>query len=251
VLLNFRVPVEAIARLAPAGTEPDLHEGEAYISVVGFRFQRVRVFGIPVPGHTRFDEINLRYYVKRVVDGKVRRGVVFVREIAPRRAIAIVANRLYNEKYLTRPMRQVIEMAGAELQLGDRIEYGWGSEGGGPFGRRRERAWNRIGARVATRPELPAAGSLEEFITEHYWGYVRGRDGWTREYRVTHPMWRVARGDEVVWECDVAGTYDSPLGQYLNMAPANVLVADGSGVEVFRGRRVEGNGRLVVRSVGG
>ncbi len=52
-----------------------------------------------MPGHTRFDEINLRYYVKRTVGDEVRRGVVFVREIVPRRAVAIVANRLYNENY--------------------------------------------------------------------------------------------------------------------------------------------------------
>lgn len=232
VLLNFRVPVEVVARLAPAGTEPDLHAGDAYISVVGFRFQSVRIFGMPVPGHTRFDEINLRYYVKRVVDGEVRRGVVFVREIVPRRAVAIVANRLYNEKYVTRPMRSCLTMAGSALQTGDTVEYGWGSGGG-----RKKCSWNRVGARVATRPELPEAGSLEEFIVEHYWGYVRARDGTTREYRVVHPTWRVARADEVIWECDAVRTYDSPLDRYLE-TPVNAVIADGSAVGVFRGRRV-------------
>jgi hypothetical protein len=238
VLLNFRVPVEAVAGLAPVGTEPDLHAGEAYISVVGFRFQKVRILGMPVPGHTRFDEINLRYYVKRVVDGEVRRGVVFVREIVPRRAVAIVANRLYNENYVTRRMRSVVAMRGHDLQEGDRMEYGWGSRGG-RLGRRAKQTWNRVGARVTARPELPAAGSLEEFIVEHYWGYVPGRDGRTREYRVAHSTWRVARADEVVWECAVPETYDSPFGEYLKVAPVNALVADGSAVQVFGGRRVD------------
>jgi hypothetical protein len=177
--------------------------------------------------------------VKREVGGEVRRGVVFVREIVPRRAVAIVANRLYNENYVTRRMQNVIEMKGNELQIGDRVEYGWRSGEVDAMGRRGKRMWNRVGARVANRPELPAAGSLEEFIVEHYWGYVRGRDGGTREYHVAHPTWRVARADKVVWECDVAGTYDSPLGKYLKVAPVNAVVADGSAVHVFRGRRAE------------
>ena len=127
LLLNFAVPAEVIAGLAPPGTEPDLHEGQAYISVVGFQFQSVRLFGLPIPGHTHFNEINLRYYVKRIVGDEVRRGVVFVREIVPRRAVAIVANRLYNENYVTRPMRSVITMTGAELHPGDTVEYAWQS----------------------------------------------------------------------------------------------------------------------------
>jgi uncharacterized protein YqjF (DUF2071 family) len=241
VLLNFRVPVEAIAELAPVGTEPDLHEGEAYISIVGFRFQSVRILGVAVPAHTRFDEINLRYYVKRTVGDEVRRGVVFVREIVPRGAVAMLANRLYNENYVTRPMRNRVTMAGSALQVGDTVEYGWRS-GGGRLIRRSERIWNRVGARVATAPEIPSAGSLEDFIVEHYWGYVRGRDGVTREYRVEHPTWRVARADDVLWECDLAGTYDTPLADFLKVAPASALVADGSEVRVYRGRRIGSDG---------
>ena len=81
--------------------------------------------GVPIFGHTRFDEINLRYYVKRTVSDEIRRGVVFIREIVPRRAVAIVANRLYNENYVTRPMRSEIKMSGVDLQQGDMLEYAW------------------------------------------------------------------------------------------------------------------------------
>ena len=106
LLLNFAVPADLIAHVAPLGTEPDLHDGQAYISVVGFHFHNVRILGVPIPGHTRFDEINLRYYVKRIVDNDTRRGVVFVREIVPRRAVTFIANRLYYENYITPPNAQ-------------------------------------------------------------------------------------------------------------------------------------------------
>jgi hypothetical protein len=159
--------------------------------------------------------------------------VVFVREIVPRRAVAIVANWLYNENYVTWPMWRRMTMAGRELQVGDTIEYGWSTWHG-----RSMRTSNRVRARVATQPTIPARGTLEEFIVEHYWGYGSGRDGRTLEYRVAHPTWRVARADEVVWECAVAQTYDSPLGEYLKVAPASALVADGSAVQVFQGRKI-------------
>ncbi len=236
LLLNFAVPPDVVATLAPPGTKPDLHDGQAFISIVGFRFQRVRVFDVPIPGHTRFDEINLRYYVKRVVGDELRRGVVFVREIVPRRAVAIVANRLYHENYVTRTMRSAISLAGSQLSTSDTLEYSWKV----PLNRlgRKSYRWNRLAARVAAPLELPGTGSLDEFIVEHYWGYVRGRDGRTREYRVAHPSWRIAPADDVIWDCDLPATCNTPLANYLAVPPTSALVADGSAVQVFRGRCV-------------
>lgn len=242
LLLNFAVPPEAIAPLVPPGTEPDLYAGQAYISIVGFRFHAARLFGIPFPGHTSFPEINLRYYVRRTVGNETRRGVMFVREIVPRRAVALAANWIYNENYITRRMRSELEMAGATLTTGDTTEYAWHSHarnspprsGEGPGEGRR---WNRIAARVAAPLKLPPPGSLEEFLVEHYWGYARGRDGTTREYRVIHDPWMVAPADNITWDCDVAPTYDTPLAEYLAGPPANALIAAGSPVKLYRGRR--------------
>jgi uncharacterized protein len=243
LLLNFAVPADAIAALAPPGTEPDLHEGQALISVVGFRFHAVRLLGLAVPGHTRFPEINLRYYVRRTEGNETRRGVVFVREIVPRRAVAVTANLLYHEKYITRPMRMQIRMAGDELDVGDTLEYAWRARSRWPLTRRSQElhtndAYDRLAARVASPFALPRSGSLEEFVVEHYWGYARGRDGRTREYKVFHPTWQVATADDIKWQCEVAATYDWPLGEYLTVPPVSGLIARGSAIRVFRGRRL-------------
>jgi uncharacterized protein YqjF (DUF2071 family) len=248
LLLNFRVPAELLSEFAPPGTEPDLFDGQAYLSIVGFRFHGTRLFGLPIPGHTRFTEINLRYYVRRHVDGRPRRGVVFVKEIAPRRAVGVAANWLYNENYVTRPMRARIEIADTRLSPGDTIEYAWQTKniplpfreglGEGPAHRVKGARWNRLAARISAPLALPMQGSFEEFIIDNYWGYVRGRDGYTREYRVLHDPWRVAPADEVQWNCDLAATYDAPFADYLAATPASALVADGSSIELFRGRRV-------------
>ena len=248
LLLNFRVPAALLFEYAPPGTEPDLFDGHAYLSIVGFRFHGTRLFGLPIPGHTRFSEINLRYYVRREVDGQARRGVVFVKEIAPRRAIGVAANWLYNENYITRPMRASIQIADTRLSPGDTLEYAWQTkttplpfgkgQGEGSVPRVHTARWNHLAARVTGPLQHPSAGSFEEFIVDNYWGYVRGRDGRTREYRVLHDPWRVAPVDNVQWDCDVARTYDPPFGEYLAAAPVSAFVADGSPIELFRGRRV-------------
>jgi uncharacterized protein YqjF (DUF2071 family) len=248
VLLNFPIPTEIIKRLAPPGTEPDVHNGQSYISVVGFRFENVRLFGIPFPGHTSFPEINLRYYVRRTVGAEVRRGVVFAREIVPRRAVSIVANRLYNESYVTRPMRSEIQIAGAELSPKDSVAYAWKNpsqktiplpfreglgEGSPALAPRCH--WNHLSAQVAAPLAIPTPGSLEEFIVEHYWGYTHGRDGRTREYQVAHVPWRTAPAANITWDCDIAATYNSPLAEFLTAPPTSAIIADGSPIQVFRG----------------
>jgi uncharacterized protein YqjF (DUF2071 family) len=231
LLLNFAVPSDLISSLAPPGTEPDLFDEQAYISVVGFRFRDTRIRGWALPGHRDFLEINLRYYVRRYVgDDEIRRGVVFASEIVPRRLVAIVANRVYHEKYVCRPMRSELCIAGPDLAIGDRISYHWQSRV------KQERRWNGLTARVGSIPQLPPPGSLQEFIVEHYWGYATGRDGRTREYRVAHPPWRVAAADEVLWDCDATTNYSMPLAKYLAGPPASAVIAEGSAVEVYPGR---------------
>ena len=101
--------------------------------MVGFRFLDTRVLGIPIPGHRDFDEVNLRFYVRRRgEDGEWRRAVVFVRELVPRRAIATVARWFYNEPYTAVPMRHEFEMEAAA---------GWRS----PGVRRTHGAWQGVG----------------------------------------------------------------------------------------------------------
>jgi uncharacterized protein YqjF (DUF2071 family) len=242
LLLNFPVPLETIARIAPPGTEPDAHDGKSYVSIVGFRFIGARLFGLPLPWHTNFAEINLRYYVRRTVGSERRRGVVFAREVVPRRAVAATANWLYNENYVARPMRSQTHLAGAALAPNDTLEYAWQSHRrrplGDPLKTGAQRRWNRLAARVAAPLEFPRHGSAEEFFVEHYWGYVRARDGSTREYRVTHEPWRVAPADHVIWDCDVAANYDMPLAAFLSASPVSALVAAGSPIKLYRGRRL-------------
>jgi hypothetical protein len=228
VMLNYEVDPDVLNGLVPAGTELDLWQERCLVSVVGFRFLETRVLGLPIPWHRDFSEVNLRFYVRRSDGGVTKRGVVFVREIVPRRAIAWVANVLYDERYLAMPMR-FRELA---QEQGRRIEYAWRWRG----------RTHRLAVRVATadgEPELPASGSEEEFITEHYWGYVAQRDGSTLEYQVEHPRWRVWPAREGRLDADVEALYGQGFASYLAQPPTSAFVAEGSEVRVRRGVRLD------------
>src|ERR1700722_15876019 len=85
LMLNYEVNPGILQKYVPAGTELDSFQGKTYVSVVGFRFCRTRLLGaIPIPFHTEFEEINLRFYVRRSVGSETRRGVVFIGEIVPK-----------------------------------------------------------------------------------------------------------------------------------------------------------------------
>ena len=90
-MVNYVVDPWLVTPLVPAETEVDFENGETFLSVVGFLFLDTRLLGLPIPLHRDFEEVNLRFYVRRKSADTWRRGVVFIRELVPRRAIALVA----------------------------------------------------------------------------------------------------------------------------------------------------------------
>src|SRR2546427_3394097 len=122
-MLNYEIDPTVLVPFVPAGTELDLWNGKTLVSVVGFLFVKTRLFGIPIPFHRHFEEVNLRTYVRRKAEVGWGRGVVFIKEIVPRAAIALIARRLYNEPYIALPMAHRIEMETAgSVKL---AEYSW------------------------------------------------------------------------------------------------------------------------------
>jgi hypothetical protein len=223
-MLNYEVEPSLLSPFIPSGTEIDRWDDKTFVSLVGFRFLNTKVCGIPVPFHRTFEEVNLRFYVRRTVGDEVRRGVVFIKEIVPRWAIAAVARSIYNERYIALPMNHQVNLS----ESGAFVEYGWRSSVG----------WSRINIRAEESPELPAEGSQEQFITEHFWGYAAQKDGATVEYRVAHPRWRVWDACDAKFEGDVTELYGPKLAAILAGTPSSAFLAEGSKVTVFRGQKI-------------
>lgn len=224
-MLNYEADPAVLAPFVPAGTEIDRWNGTVLISVVGFQFLDTRVWGIPIPFHRNFEEVNLRFYVRHKAKDGWRRGVVFIKEIVPRAGIALVARKLYNEPYLALPMAHRIEAAGGVIKS---VAYAWRFNG--------RPNTVEVTPRPAAQPLR--AGSEAEFITEHYWGYNAQRDGTTLEYQVEHPRWRVYDVVEARLDCDVAGLYGRQFSDSLAGQPTSAFLAEGSAVTVYQGRRL-------------
>ena len=225
ILLNYRVAPETLQPYLPAHTELDTWNDTCYASVVGFMFMDTRLKGLKIPFHVNFEEINLRFYVKRhdPATDEWRRGVVFVREIVPKPAIAWVANTIYRENYRAHRMWHNWQERDGQLE----VEYAWTQSG----------RWHSFGVRAGSAPVELKAGSEVEFITEHYWGYARRDARRTVEYRVAHPRWRVHPVE--AWHCgvDFGAAYGPAFASLSGAEPLSVFLAEGSEVEVL-GRSV-------------
>jgi hypothetical protein len=221
-MLNYLVDPAVLRPLVPKGTELDAWQGRTYASVVGFLFLRTRVLGFPVPFHSNFEEVNLRFYVRRQSDDGSRRGVVFVKEIVPRRAIAAIARWVYGERYVALPMGHRLDQG-----TGD-VAYSW----------RRSGRWEGLSARTAGPLRPLVTGSEEEFITEHYWGYAAQRNGGTVEYAVDHPRWSVRDVGEARLDADVSSLYGPAFAASLGVEPRSAFLAEGSRIVVRRGVRI-------------
>jgi hypothetical protein len=223
IMLNYEVDPAILQKYVPTGTELDFFSGKTYVSLVGFRFCRTKLLGaLPIPFHAEFEEINLRFYVRRSEAGETRRGVVFIAEIVPKLAIALAARWFYGENYVCRPMAHRVHVDESKIEL----EYAGGMES--------QRC--KLQALAGGTPSLPQEGSLEQFITEHYWGYSRQSDSSTVEYHVSHAPWKVWKATHAEFSGDPSDLYGDELSQVLTKAPASAFIADGSPVEVLWGR---------------
>jgi uncharacterized protein YqjF (DUF2071 family) len=223
VVLNYRCPPALLEPLVPRGTELDAWNGETLVSLVGFLFTDTRVRGFAIPFHRTFEEVNLRFYVRRTTSsGEVRRAVVFIRELVPRRAIAAVARWIYNEPYIAVPMAHRVSLT---AEHGGSVSYSW------------RYLCDRFAVNVEvsgpSRPLVP--GSEAEFVTEHFWGYTRQRDGGTLEYKVEHPTWDVWESSAPIFTGPAASLYGATFGGILSAPPRSTLVASGSEVVVYSG----------------
>ena len=225
VMLSYEVDPAILQPYVPSGTILDSSQGKTYVSLVGFRFCRTKMFGVfAIPFHSNFLEVNLHFYVRRRHKNEDRRGVVFISEVVPRRAIATTARLFYGENYTCHPMKHRTETEGPIQSA----EYQWRVAG----------MWCKLFAKGTGIPSLAVDGSLEQFITEHYWGYSRQRNGTSLEYQVTHPSWPVWTATEASFDGDASALYGSEFGAILQRRPDCTFITDGSAVTVHKGKRI-------------
>ena len=220
VMANYEVAPELLIDRVPRGTSLDFHDGKCFVSLVAFMFLDTRVLGFPVPFHINFEEVNLRFYVVRDLPEEMRRGVVFVKEIVPRYAIATVARVFYGEPYEAWRM--------SHEKTGNNLNYAW---------------WkgddiNQIKIEIGENTGVPEESSDGEFIIEHYWGYTKRGESRTDEYKVEHPKWELFSVDDYKIKVDFGELYGEEFAFLSGEKPYSIFMAKGSEISVYKGARL-------------
>jgi len=222
LMINFEASAPLLQPYLPRHTELDTWNNTHYISLVGFLFQDTRLRGISFPLHRTFEEVNLRFYVRYKDGATWKRGVVFIKELVPKRMITFIANTIYKENYATLPMRHHWHEPDAHTL---QVSYEW----------KIAAQWNylRATAAKATQPIVP--GSEAEFITEHYWGCTQAGPA---EYQVTHPQWNLHTVNDYAYHCNTLRLYGPGFVEVLQQQPLSALLAEGSPIAVMPKKRL-------------
>ena len=223
--INYEIDPKILEKYVPKGTELDFYKGKCYVSVVGFLFEDVKMLGMKIPFHVNFEEVNLRFYVKRYENRSWRRGVVFIQEIVPKFALSFVANLLYSEHYKTLPMKHTI----IEYSNFHEFEVFW----------KIKNEWNSIFLKAENTPIPIPLDSEAEFITEHYYGYTKVNENKTFEYEVKHQIWQQLKIVDSNFKIDFTANYGKDFEFLKGEIPTSVIFALGSEVSIENKRTIE------------
>jgi len=166
LFLHWALPPAVVRARVPAGLELDLHEGQAWVTVIPFRIEDSLPVGVPRALAMRFLETNLRTYV-RGPDGEAG---IFFWSLEASSLLAVLGARLaYGLPYF--PARMSLDRTENRLAYTARR---WGS------GARLAAIW-AVGAPSGSA----APGTRDHFLVERYALYAARRGGLHRA-RVRH-----------------------------------------------------------------
>jgi uncharacterized protein len=197
-LLFAHWPIEesAIRDLVPRDLEIERFDGAAWLGVVPFRMT-IRPRGLPGLLKSRFNEVNVRTYVRH----RGRSGVWFFSLDATHRLTVWGARRFFHLPYHLAAM--------SSTTTGGGILY---------YSRRKSSSSVRLDWRyrpVKHEAHIPAKGSLEEWLTERYCLFSTNRSGDVFCGEIHHPPWLLQGAEAEIR----TNTMAQPLGLTLPETP--------------------------------
>jgi uncharacterized protein YqjF (DUF2071 family) len=226
LLFSYPAPAELLRPYLPAGTALDLFEREAFVSLVAFCFQPVRLGALPICWFPSFPELNLRFYVRRCTPQGTLRGIVFIRELAPSRLAVFLGNLLYHEHYRWAAMSYATQAPSPIAPV--RWRYSWRLRGDIGF----------MEADVASEARYPKEGTLEEFLTHRFWAFTRSREGRSYSFWVEHAPWTVSSVGQPALHANIEQLYGKGFARILQQKPCHALASEGSLVAVSSSTRM-------------
>lgn len=217
LVATFETDKTLLKKFLPAKTELSEWKGKYFMSLVGFIFSNPRLLSIPSPFYRKFEEVNLRFYVRHKEKTKWKNGVVFIKEIATSPLIGLVAKWLYHENFISLPLKHNFNTTNTEKG----IEYSW----------KLGNNWNYIKSQTSLSRSL-SNNTIEAFIADHYWAYTKAGDHKTFEFEIEHPPWNIYPSTSFKMNLDAEKIYGSEFAEYFQQDPLTVFLMDGSTTKV-------------------
>lgn len=217
---NYIIDSSILNKYLPKGTILESHNDKYFISLVAFRYCKTRLFNVPIPYHQMFEEINLRFYVKReIAPGKWRSEVAFTKLYFPKRMLTFVAKTIYKENYETAKLKHLWQDNGKDLLTA----YGL-----------KKNQWHNIEIRSSINTQSVEVNSDEHFFSKHFWGTSRVNSNSATVYKIEHPEWNTHKVLEYNISFDFEKVFGSDFKQLNLIEPDSVHLFDGSEVIVNR-----------------
>lgn len=196
-LLFMHWPIEAghLRPFIPPALEIETFEGNAWLGVVPFTMSGTRArFTPPVPGLSRFPELNVRTYVRPAGGPEQNRpGVWFFSLDVTRRAAVEAARTIYHLPYFRATMSagsmagsggRMVTYSHQRIDSNTRVVFGSPCKVQACFAGR----YRPVGPVRQAAPE-----SLESFLTDRYrlyaWAGRRSGEGQLYSAEIHHPPW--------------------------------------------------------------
>jgi uncharacterized protein len=218
LVATFEADKSLLQKYIPYKTELNDWNGKYYMSLLGFIFSRPVIAGIPSPFYRRFEEINLRLYVRCKNGNAWKNGVVFIKEIAPSPIIGLVAKWLYRENFICLPVKHCFTNTDTDRKT----EYHWHSG----------REWNYLKLITTINPVEPGKSSLESFTRDHYYAYTKQSENKTREFEIEHRHWDIYPAISFDMKLDAANIYGKEFADYFQEPPCKSFLMNGSQTKV-------------------
>ena len=215
---NYIVDPKVLAKYIPKGTVLEAHEGKHYVSLVAFRYCETRLYNVKVPYHSVFEEINLRFYVKReIAPGIWRSEVAFTKLFFPKMALTLVARLFYKENYETKKLRHHWSENEEHLIT----SYGL-----------KNNRWHEFELKTAKQSNVIHDSDSEAFFSKHFWGTAKVNDKSCTIYEIEHPEWKAFQVKDWKINFDFGALFGSDFRHLNGLEPESVQLFDGSEVTV-------------------
>jgi uncharacterized protein YqjF (DUF2071 family) len=190
---HWPVPASSLAPLIPEGLQVDTFQGSAWLGIMPFRMDRVKVRGLPsIPGARSFPDLSLRTYVREERTGTPG---VFCLSLDASNLLAVAVGRAFYR----------LPYHWAKMHLEQRTEREFA------FYSRRRFAGRKVVFKVLYRglgPSLRLAesrpGTLEHFLIERYCLFSTNQAGQPIRANLHHTSWPLEEAEAEIEQNDLA-----------------------------------------------